>query len=362
MHHKGTTRRVVVPPTARGTPPRGERWWRCAWSPNLRKCSARRIVPGIRAERRPEDTVAVEEQQQEEQQGETQQREAKEGEIRWSRTEQVLKESGLTQERAKLVLKAWKEAGADDPKSLKKLVKRRGAQQSVNEALQLLVDGSSAVVSWYCGLQIAETGSLGPLSLAGEFLLYTLAMYQTINATLDVFQLIAIGTATRRYSENSAAFLAAVQTVAGPETGLELVDKARQAVATVQVLQALDDMFQQLSKGVEGGRDVGDFLRDLGAYLVIVKAESKGYDVEKEDRLTKNEVMEVAAEFALADGNDDGAIDVFEFRELGRKTGTSLSVEEAEAAVGMLDSNNDRVVDFPEFLAWFIEKKKENPS
>ena len=127
--------------------------------------------------------------------------------------------------------------GADNPDSLKRLVKKRGAKQSVSAAMQFVVDSLSAIVAWWSGFETATTQSLGPFSLAGEFLLYTLAMYLTINATLDIFGLITVGIATRKYSEQSSDMLEAVKKMAGEDiTGLEVVDKARQAVVTVQVL------------------------------------------------------------------------------------------------------------------------------
>ena len=246
--------------------------------------------------------------------------------------------------------------GADNPDSLKRLVKKRGAKQDVSAAMQFVVDSLSAIVAWWSGFETATTQSLGPFSLAGEFLLYTLAMYLTINATLDIFGLITVGIATRKYSEQSSDMLEAVKKMAGEDiTGLEVVDKARQAVVTVQVLQALDKIYATLSDGMYRNSSSKDFFRDLGAYLVIMNAGDKGFDIEK-CGLSKDQVANLAAEFALADKDDDGYIDIAEFRQLGWRTGQEMTQEEAEAAVSVLDTNKDGVVEFSEFVAWFASQ------
>lgn len=269
--------------------------------------------------------------------------------------------SGLTKSQARALLKAWKEAGANDPKALKRMVKQRGSKRSVLALRQLAVDLGSAIVAWYSGTALAES----KVSVPAEFLLYTLAMYLTINATIDIFDLIAVGIATRKYSGQSAVLLEAVRNLADEdaETGFEFVDKARRAVVTVEVLKALDEILDDLKKyvekGIGGSRDEADFFRDLGAYLVLANAAKNGFSFEDDGEGLDGQVIgEVAAEFALADKDDDGFIDVSEFQALGRKTVPTMSMEEAEAALSLLDSNKDGVVDFKEFLSWFANQKK----
>lgn len=267
--------------------------------------------------------------------------------------------SGLTKSQARALLKAWKEAGANDPQALKRMVKQRGSNRSVLALRQLAVDLGSAVVAWYSGAALAES----KVSVPAEFLLYTLAIYLTINATIDIFDLIAVGIATRKYSGQSAVLLEAVRNLADEETGFEFVDKARRAVVTVEVLKALDDILEDLKRYVEKGigesRDEADFFRDLGAYLVLANAAKNGFSFEDDgEGLDGRVIGEVAAEFALADKDDDGFIDVLEFQALGRKTVPAMSMEEAEAALSLLDSSKDGVVDFKEFLSWFANQKK----
>ena len=130
-------------------------------------------------------------------------------------------------------------------------------------ATQLAVDASSAAVAWYSGYSLATSRALGPFTLAAEFIVYTLAMWLSISATLDIFSLVAVGVATKRYSASSTGFLEAVQALAGPQSGLDVVDKARKAVVTVQVLSALDQILDRL-KLKAGSSSEENFFRDLG--------------------------------------------------------------------------------------------------
>lgn len=260
----------------------------------------------------------------------------------------ILKELGVSKETARKVLALWKTAGASDPESLRKVLKKQGADRSLAIATQFAIDASTASVAWYSGLQIANTKSLGSFSLAGEFLIYTLAMWLTISATTDLFTLIAVGRATKMYSDRAEDFLSAVQALAGPDSGLDVIDKAKKAVVTVQVLGALDSILNKLKEEALTA-DPADFFRDLGGYLVLSKAQSKGFDPDA----IGSSAADMAAEFAMFDKNDDGFIDAIEFRQLALKLSIELTAEEAEAAVSVLDKNGDFVVDFQEFVQWW---------
>lgn len=231
-------------------------------------------------------------------------------------------------------------------------MRKRGADRSLAVGLQLAVNASAAVVAWSAGYNIAITRSLGSFSLAGEFVVYVLAMYLTINATLDVFTLVSVGQMTRQYAERSAAILEAIKAMAGPESGLEVVDKARRAVATVQVLGALDQILRGL-KDKASAADPGDFFRDLGAYLVLTRASTTGFDAAALG-ISPSEAADIAAEFAFADSNDDGRVDIVEFRRVATKLVPNLTQDEAEAAMAMLDTNGDGVIDFQEFVSWWV--------
>jgi calmodulin len=268
--------------------------------------------------------------------------------------EKLLADLNINKSTAKQVLQVWRSAGVNDPEDLSRLVKKRGADKSIAIFFQLGIDASSAFIAWYSGYNLAVSRSLGSFTLAAEFVVYTLAMYLTINAALDVYTLYAVGISTRKYSTGTAAsLLEAVQSMAGPETGLDVVDKAKKAIVTAQVLKALDQILDRLklSAGDIEMND-GNFLRDLGAYVVLLKATESGFTPESAG-VTMQEAADVAAEFSMVDSNGDGTIDAAEFRKLCGALAPNLSAEEAEAAMSVLDKNSDGAIDFKEFLAWW---------
>lgn len=270
--------------------------------------------------------------------------------------DRLLSELGINRATAKQILRVWRKAGATDPAALEKLFRKRGADRSVAVSIQFALDASSALVAWYSGINIATSRAFGPFTLAAEFVIYTVAMYLTINATLDVFSLVAIGLLTRKYSASSAAVLEAVESLAGPDSGLQVVDKARRAVVTVQVLSALSQILDKLKQQAGAtATDQADFYRDLGAYLVLLRAYERGFDPVGMG-LSQSEAADIAAEFAVVDEDDSGRLDLREFSRLCARMGRELSEEEASVAMSVLDTNNDNLIDFEEFTAWWQSK------
>lgn len=275
---------------------------------------------------------------------------------RIAEVDEMLRELGIDKSTARQVLRFLKKANASDPESLRKLIVKRGANQSAAVAVQLAVDASAAFVAWYSGFNIATSRALGSFTVAAEFLVYTLAMYLSINATLDVFSLITVGLATRKYSTSTVAFLGAVEALAGPDSGFEVLDKARKAVVTVKVLSALEQILDKLKRRAgERANGEANFFRDLGAYLVLLRASESGFDPSK-SQLSTSEAANIAAEFAEVDTNDDGSVDLQEFRSLCGRMGLGLTEEEALGAMSILDKNKDGVIDFSEFAAWWVTK------
>ncbi|KAG7673614.1 hypothetical protein Ndes2526B_g02935 [Nannochloris sp. 'desiccata'] len=267
--------------------------------------------------------------------------------------EKLLADLSINKDTAKQVLKVWRNAGVNDPEDLSRLVKKRGSDKSMAIAFQLAIDSSSAFFAWYSGFNLSAS-SLGSFTIAAKFVVYTLAMYLTINAALDLYTLYAVGISTRKYSTGTAAkLLEAVESMAGPETGLDVVDKAKKAIVTAQVLKALEQILEslKLSAGDVEMND-GNFLRDLGAYVVLLKATESGFTPESAG-VTMQEAADVAAEFSMVDSNGDGRLDSAEFRKLCGALAPNLSSEEAEVAMSVLDKNNDGAIDFQEFLAWW---------
>lgn len=266
--------------------------------------------------------------------------------------DRMLQELNINKATAKQVLKVWRTAGIADPEALRRALVKRGANRSAAVAGQLAVDASAAAVAFYSGTNIATSRALGSFTLAAEFLCYALACYLSISATLDVFALVAVGLATKRYSTSSAAFLEAVQALAGPESGLDVVDKARKAVSTVRVLQALDAILARLKARAGDAAGEDNFLRDLGAYVTLLRAAEAGFDPGAVG-VDRGEAAAIAAEFAAVDADDDGRIDRLEFKRLATRLAPGVSDDEAEAAMAMIDANADGSVDFREFVTWW---------
>jgi hypothetical protein len=273
--------------------------------------------------------------------------------------QKLLAELDIDKTTAKKVLKVWRTAGVQDPEDLSRLVKKRAGDKSAAIFVQLAIDSSAAFVTWWSGFNL--TG-LGSFTVAAKFVVYTLAMYLTINAALDIYTLYAVGISTKRYStDTTTKLLAAVENLAGTErTGLEVVDKAKKAIVTAQVLNALDQILDRLklSAGDIKMND-GNFLRDLGAYIILLKATESGWTPESAG-VTMQEAADVAAEFSMVDSNGDGTLDFAEFRKLCGALAPSMTSEEAEAAMSVLDTNNDGAIDFKEFLAWWKPMAKNS--
>jgi hypothetical protein len=233
---------------------------------------------------------------------------------------------------------------------------KRGASRSAAVAVQLGVDALTAGVAWWTGLRLHDSRALGPLTLAAEFVVYTLAMYVTISAALDAFSLVAVGVATRRYSASAPAFLESIQALAGPESGLQVVDKARRAAVTVKIISALEQILKSL-KADAASADPENFFRDLSAFLVLERARERGFDPEALG-LGAAEAADVAAAFADADKDDDGAVDKEDFKKLCARFAPQLSAEEADAAMTVLDANSDGVIVFEEFVQWWTTSQR----
>ena len=244
-----------------------------------------------------------------------------------------------------------------DARELKRLVKERGARQSTLLARQLGIDAISASISWFSAITLASSRS----EIAAQFLLFTLAIYQSSNALLDLTQLVQVGLLTRKYAAESEVILRAVEELI-EESGISVVDKLRAAIDTQKVLQQLDEVLELLKADLFAIRNVqgeDDFLRDLGAYLVLVNAYSKK-DGSWMKGIDSNMLFQVAGEFALVDSNDDGFIDAAEFKRLIRRVGRDVRMSDLEIDVAMeqLDVNGDKVIDFEEFVNWVAAKEE----
>jgi hypothetical protein len=275
----------------------------------------------------------------------------------------------LNKNTARILLKAWKDESVSrigrsagegselNEQSLKRLVKERGAKQSSYIARQLVVDALSASISWYSATVLATTRS----ELPAQFLLFTLAIYQSSNALLDLTQLVQIGLLTRKYADQSEVILRAVQELAQvDESGISLVDKLRAAIDTAEILKQLNEVLDLIRRDMEDTkiRDEDQFLRDLGGYLVLVRTLKDEAKSSWMKDIGKDILFESACQFAMADSNDDGFIDCIEFKRLMKGRGKAMNDLEVQAAIEVLDANGDSVIDFQEFVSWIASSGK----
>ena len=248
--------------------------------------------------------------------------------------EQSLRKLGVDKPTARKLLSVWQAAGVSSPETLRKLFLRRSASKSRQVAVQLLIDLTAAAGSFWAA-QSLTTAELGPLwTLPAKSVCFFLACYLSISAAFDAFSLGAVLFAGVRYSSNADAFLLAVQDLAGSPSALGLVDRAKQAVNIVKVLQALDAILALLkvrarccmraSSARCGLRSTTHipaqdsaasptFFEDLSAYLTLERAQRLyGFDVER--FASVEEAAEAAGVFARYDENNDGLISLDEFR------------------------------------------------
>jgi hypothetical protein len=108
------------------------------------------------------------------------------------------------------------------------------------------VDVAASAGAFVAAAAVRDNHMFGNSSILVEFLALSVGIYLGISATLDVGTLGALVVATFKYSTNSSAFLAAVTDLAGGETGLGVVDKARKVINSVKVIQALDAILESL--------------------------------------------------------------------------------------------------------------------
>ncbi|KXZ48788.1 hypothetical protein GPECTOR_25g372 [Gonium pectorale] len=159
-----------------------------------------------------------------------------------------LQQKGMDNKKAKAVLKKWREMGVEDPEQLRKLLIRRSLRPATTVGIQALLDGVAAYGGFYVSGLVADsppfTGQF-PIQIAASFF----AWYYVLQALLNLSVAWALFFTAYKYGTNSVELLAAVQQLAGPATGLNVLDKAQVAVNTLKVLQTLDEIAELLKAG-----------------------------------------------------------------------------------------------------------------
>lgn len=213
--------------------------------------------------------------------------------------EQLLK-SGLTPDKAKEILDAWQEEVGHEltPEDMRKILVGRSTKTLVLVLFSALLDLGAAYGSFVAGsyMDIAAK-EYGWIAIVGQAVAFILAGYYVTGALFDFFKLGAIAFATVSFNVNSAAFLYAVEGIASSSRGLNIADKALDAVNTVKVFQALNKMVNLLQQEGASAAASTDMLSDLGAYLTLDKAiRVYGFDAASYG-LTDKEAAEIAQIF-----------------------------------------------------------------
>ncbi|KAL6774247.1 hypothetical protein ACKKBG_A24305 [Auxenochlorella protothecoides x Auxenochlorella symbiontica] len=278
------------------------------------------------------------------------------------KTKEGLKKQGMDPKTANKVLKAWREAVGKDiePGDLRKLLTQQAGKASLFVIFQILLDLAAAYGSFVAGSYLSAAASPGGIAGFFTFLLQAGAFFVTgyylSGAVFDAFKLGVLLYSSLQFQTNSAAYLAALQEIAGDQsTGLATVDKAREAVNSVKVLGALKEIQGLLKNESQGGSKTSDLLAELSAYITLDRASKYGFDAKKYG-ISEEELSRVASVFARYDTNDDGVLSVDEFRGLCSRYGSTLSQEEVKAALDLLDTNKDGRIQFGEFVDWWVEK------
>lgn len=278
---------------------------------------------------------------------------------------QDFKKGGLDKSTAQRVLDMWKETGASDEDGLKKLLVRRSLTQALTIVIQAALDAGAA----YGAFSLA--GFLGaaeniPLHNIWGFGATFLGSYFGTGVIFDLFTLGALISASLQFQTDSAAFMAAVKEIAGASggnTGLNVVDKAAQARSTLKVLQALSNISNLLKEeGAKSGDASAGTLGSLSTYLLLQKAEEQyGWTPEKQG-LSNDEAGTIARLFARYDTNSDDRLDLSEIKVLARDLEVDLSEDEVKEAFQVLDEDNSRYIELPEFAKLYRDQLKKPDS
>ncbi|GLC46155.1 hypothetical protein PLESTB_001195900 [Pleodorina starrii] len=271
-----------------------------------------------------------------------------------------LQKQGMDSKKAKAVLKKWKDLGVADPEQLRKLLIRRSLRPAATVGFQALLDGLACWGGFYTSGLISDsppfTGQFA-LQIAASFF----GFYYVLQALLNLSVASALLFTAYKYGTNSVELLAAVQQLAGPATGLTVLDKAQVAVNTLKVLQTLDEI-AELLKNMSTTSPQRSTLQNLSAYLTLAHAKERlGFEPARYG-LSEAEAGEIAYVFSTYDVNDDYRLELSEVKRLCQDLGKDLSDEEVKEALRILDTSKNGFVELDEFCAWWTQNKKQVPA
>ncbi|KAG2447161.1 hypothetical protein HYH02_007907 [Chlamydomonas schloesseri] len=266
-----------------------------------------------------------------------------------------LQKSGVDSKKAQAVLKKWKELGVEDSEQLRKLLIKRSLRPAGIVAFQAALDGLACWGGFYTSGLISDSPPF-----AGQFPLQLLAsffgFYYVLQGLLNLSVASTLAFTAYKYGTNSVELLAAVQQLAGPATGLNVLDRAQVAVNTLKVLQTLDEI-AELLKNMSFASSQRSTLQNLSAYLQLSHAREKlGFDPARYG-LSDAEAGEIAYVFSCYDKNEDYRLELSEVKRLCQDLGKELSDEEYKEALRLLDTSKNGYVEFDEFCDWWTKSK-----
>ncbi|GIL73826.1 hypothetical protein Vretimale_5316 [Volvox reticuliferus] len=268
-----------------------------------------------------------------------------------------LQKQGMDSKKAKAVLKKWRDMGVSDPEQLRKLLVRTSLRPAVTVGVQALLDALACWGGFYTAGLIADSPPF-----AGQFALQLAAsffgFYYVLQALLNLSTVSGLLLTAYKYGTNSVELLAAVQQLAGPPTGLTVLDKAQVAVNTLKVLQTLDEI-AELLKNMPTTVPQRSTLQNLSAYLTLAHAKERlGFDPARYG-LSEAEAGEIAYVFSTYDVNDDYRLELSEVKRLCQDLGKDLTDDELKEALRILDTSKNGFVELDEFCAWWTKTKKQ---
>ncbi|GBF88866.1 hypothetical protein Rsub_01365 [Raphidocelis subcapitata] len=268
---------------------------------------------------------------------------------------EALKTSGMSPQQARQTLKTWAEMGAKNEKELRELLFKRSLKSVSTLATQLLLDAGCSVGAFAIGSNLGQVDIPGILAL--QLVAYFGGCWYAIQAVAEAGALGAILVAARRYSTDSDAILAAVQQLAGPASGIGIVDTTKLAVNTLKVIGVLRGMSEDLKALSGSGALEPSTLRNLSAYLTLQTAREKfGFDSSAYG-LTDAQAADIAAVFSEFDSNSDGRLELSELRRLCDMVGRALDDAELREALRLLGSRDAQHVYFTDFAEWYLGLK-----
>lgn len=248
----------------------------------------------------------------------------------------------------------WRQFGIESSDDLEKALRKRSQSTLVITAVQALLDGTASYVSLYAAQYFNSLGGLSGILAAVS---YGIAFLYGFNAFFEIVTVVTILSSEDSLQIDAPALMRAVKQLAREDSlQLDVLGKAQRAISMVKIVRSLNEVSALMKQG--GDASTMSSVERLAAFLALANAEKAGFDPAKYG-LTEQQALGIAAKFARFDANDDGCLELSEIEALFQQMGTGFTEEEAKAALGVLDMNSTGVIDFEEFVKWYIDRIPE---